>query len=134
MIPFLDLKSVTNPFAEEILECASNIIKSGWYILGENVNSFEMEFSDYCGVEETIGTANGLDALTLIFRAYKEMGIMQDGDEVLVPSNTYIASILSITENNLIPVLVEPNLDSYNIDEDLIEKKISKPSIANLLR
>ena len=133
MIPFLDLKSVTNPFAEEILECASNIIKSGWYILGEKVNSFENEFSEYCGVKETIGTANGLDALTLIFRAYKEMGIMQDGDEVLVPSNTYIASILSITENNLIPVLVEPNLDSYNIDEDLIEKKITEKTKAIMI-
>ena len=133
MISFLDLKSVTYPITEEILECVSNVIKGGWYILGEKVITFENEFLNYCGVKETIGTANGLDALTLIFRAYKEMNIMQDGDEVLVPSNTYIASILSITENNLKPVCVEPNIDSYNIDEDLIEKKITDKTKAIMI-
>jgi len=133
MIPFLDLKSVTNPISEEIIECVSSVINGGWYILGEKVKSFENQFADYCGVEETIGTANGLDALTLIFRAYKEMGIMQDGDEVLVPSNTYIASILSITENNLIPILIEPDIHSYNIDENHIEEKITEKTKAIMI-
>jgi dTDP-4-amino-4,6-dideoxygalactose transaminase len=133
MIPFLDLKKINQSFPEEIIENISEVMKSGWYILGEKVMAFENEFSNYCGVKETIGTANGLDALTLIFRAYKELGVMKDGDEVLVPSNTYIASILSITENNLIPVLVEPKLDSYNIDEDLIEKKISEKTKAIMI-
>jgi len=108
-------------------------MKSGWYILGEKVMTFENEFSNYCDVQETIGTANCLDALTLIFRAYKEMGLMKDGDEVLVPSNTYIASILSITENNLIPIFVEPNIYSYNIDKNLIEEKISEKTKAIMI-
>ena len=123
MIPFLDLKKINQFYYEEIETGIIDVVKSGWYILGEKVKYFESEYSDYCNVNDTIGTANCLDALTLIFRAYKELGIMQEGDEVLVPSNTYIASILSITENNLIPVLVEPSLESYNIDENLIEEK-----------
>ena len=131
MILFLDLKSMYRLTSDEIITEISDVIKAGLYILGEKVKSFENSFSKYCGVKETIGTANGLDALTLIFRAYKELGVMKDGDEVLVPSNTYIASILSITENNLIPVLVEPKLDSYNIDEDLIEKKICEIQCKN---
>jgi len=133
MIPFLHLKSIHQPISDEIIEAVSDVVKSGWYILAEKVKSFEYEFSNYCGVKETIGTANGLDALILIFRAYKEMGIMQDGDEVLVPSNTYIASILSITENNLTPVFVEPNVNSYNIDEDLIEKQITDKTRAIMI-
>jgi len=133
MIPFLDLKNIHHSISSEFIDVVSDVVKGGWYILGEKVMKFENEFSNYCGVKETIGTANGLDALTLIFRAYKELGVMKDGDEVLVPSNTYIASILSITENNLIPVLVEPKLDSFNIDEDLIEKKISEKTKAIMI-
>ena len=110
MISFLDLKTLFDLNKDEILDKIKEIANSGWYILGDHVIKFEEDFSNYCGVQETIGTANCLDALTLIFRAYKEMGIMKDGDEVLVPSNTYIASILSITENNLKPIFVEPNI------------------------
>ena len=106
MIPFLDIKNIHHSISDEIMNAVSNVVNSGWYILGEKGIAFENEFSNYCGVKKTIGTANGLDALTLIFKAYKEMNIMQDGDEVLVPSNTYIASILSITENNLIPIFL----------------------------
>jgi len=133
MIPFLDLKKINQSFPEEIIENISEVMKSGWYILGEKVMAFENEFSKYCGVKETIGTANGLDALTLIFRAYKELGVMKDGDEVLVPSNTYIASILSITENNLAPILVEPDIESYNINENLIEEKITENTKAIMI-
>ena len=103
------------------------VVKSGWVSSeGPNVKNFENSFSNYCGVRHTIGVANGLDALTLIFRAYIELGFLKEGDEVLVPSNTYIASILSLTENKLIPVLVEPKILSYNIDEDLIEGMITE--------
>ena len=133
MIPFLDLKQINSPLTDELIGDISGVVKSGWFILGEKVKSFEDEFSKYCGVKETIGVANGLVALSLIFRAYKELGFMQDGDEVLVPSNTYIASILSITENNLIPVLVEPNLDSFNNDENLIESRITKRTKAIMI-
>ena len=133
MIPFLDLKNIHHSISDEIMNAVSNVVKSGWYILGEKVITFENELSNYCCVKETIGTANGLDALTLIFRAYKEMGLMKDGDEVLVPSNTYIASILSISENNLVPVLVEPNIKSYNIDENLIEEKITEKTKAIMI-
>jgi len=133
MIPFLDLKQINNPFRNEIIDEISDAVKSGWYILGEKVKSFEEEFSKYCGVDETIGVANGLDALTVILRGYKEMGVMKDGDEVLVPSNTYIASILSITENNLVPILVEPNINSFNIDENLIEENITDKTKAIMI-
>ena len=133
MIPFLDLKSIHHSISDEIIDAVSDVVISGWYILGEKVKLFEEELSSYCCVKETIGTANGLDALTLIFRAYKEMGLMKDGDEVLVPSNTYIASILSISENNLVPVLVEPDIQSYNIDENLIEEKITEKTKAIMI-
>jgi dTDP-4-amino-4,6-dideoxygalactose transaminase len=125
MIPFLDLKLMNQPIFDELIETSGNLIKTGRYVLGEKVKIFEENFSNYCGVKYTIGTSNGLDALTLIFRAYKEMGLMKDGDEVLVPSNTYIASILSITENNLKPILIEPEIDFYNIDENKIQNKIN---------
>ena len=125
MISFLDLKKLFNLNKDEIIEKVIDVTNSGWYILGDHVIRFEEDFSNYCGVKNTVGTANGLDALTLIFRAYKEMGFMQDGDEVLVPSNTYIASILSITENNLKPILIEPEIDYYNIDENKIQNTIN---------
>jgi len=133
MVDFLDLKKLFNLNKDEIIENVIDVTNSGWFILGDHVIKFEAEFSNYCGVKNTIGTANGLDALTLIFRAYKEMGLMQDGDEVLVPSNTYIASILSITENNLKPILIEPEIDFYNIDEDKIQNKINPRTKAILI-
>ena len=133
MIPFLDLKLMNQPIFDELIETSVNLIKTGRYVLGEKVKIFEENFSNYCGVKYTIGTSNGLDALTLIFRAYKEMGFMQDGDEVLAPSNTYIASILSITENNLKPILIEPEMDFYNIDENKIQNKINSRTKAIMI-
>src|SRR3989338_11639667 len=132
MIPFLDFKDLNLPYKKKLMAAIAAVIDSGQYILGPKVELFEKEFSAYCGVKETIGTGNGLDALTLIIRAYKEMGIFFEGDEIIVPANTYIASILSITENRLKPVLVEPCIDTYNIDVDRIEEKITKKTKAIL--
>jgi len=110
---------------KELMKAIENVFDSGWYILGRQLILFEKEFAKYCGTRYAVGVGNGLDALILIFRAYKEMGIMREGDEVIVPANTYIASILAVTENRLKPVLVEPDLATYNIDPDLIEEKIT---------
>lgn len=132
MIPFLDLKGINAQYRQELIDACIDVIDSGWYIQGKNTKAFEEEFAQYCGVRHCIGVANGLDALTLIFRAYKEMGIMKDGDEVIVPANTYIASILSITENNLVPVLVEPSIETYLIDPKKIEEKITSKTKAIL--
>ena len=110
VISFLDLKKINNQFYEEFEKAFDEVLNSGWYLLGKQNELFEKEFAEYCGVKRCIGVANGLDALILILRAYKEMGIISDGDEVIVPANTYIASILSISQNNLTPVLVEPDL------------------------
>jgi dTDP-4-amino-4,6-dideoxygalactose transaminase len=107
-------------------------VDSGWYILGKEVEEFENEFAKYCGAKYAIGVANGLDALILIFKAYKEMGLMRDGDEVIVPANTYIASILAISANNLTPILVEPNIETFNIDPELIAEKITSKTKAIL--
>lgn len=125
MIPFLDLKSINVQYRDELIEACTRVIDSGWYIQGDECTQFEKEFAEYCGTKHCIGVANGLDALILIIRAYKELGVMQDGDEIIVPSNTYIASILAISENNLVPVLVEPEMDSYLIDPAKIEEKIT---------
>lgn len=125
MISFLDLKKVNARYREELIEACTSVIDSGWYIQGNECDKFEEEFASYCGTKYAIGVANGLDALILIIRAYKELGIMKDGDEIIVPSNTYIASILAISQNKLIPVLVEPNLSTYNIDAEKIEEKIT---------
>lgn len=133
MIPFLNLKKLNAPYRQELIDAITEVIDSGWYILGEKVKSFEREFSKYCGVKETIGTGNGLDALTLIIRAYKEMNVFREGDEILVPANTYIASILSITENRLKPILVEPDINTYNLDVDLLEKNITDRTKAILV-
>lgn len=133
MIPFLDFKDLNVPHKKELMTAVSAVIDSGQYILGEKVKLFEKEFSKYCGVKETIGTGNGLDALILIIRAYKEMGIFHEGDEILVPANTYIASILAITENRLKPVLVEPDIKTYNIDGALLEKYVTKKTKAILI-
>jgi len=130
MIPFLDLKALNAQYADELKEAAARVIDSGWYIQGNECHAFESEFAAYCGTKHCIGVGNGLDALTLIIRAYKEMGVMYDGDEIIVPANTYIASILAVSENNLIPVLVEPDIETYNIDPVLIEEKITSKTKA----
>ncbi len=115
MIPFLDLKSINAATRSEIIEACTRVIDSGWYILGQELTQFENQFADYCGTKHCIGVANGLDALILTLRAWKEQGKLVDGDEVIVPANTYIASILAITENELTPVLVEPDASSFNL-------------------
>ncbi|KXS54960.1 MAG: DegT/DnrJ/EryC1/StrS aminotransferase [Marinobacter sp. T13-3] len=115
MIPFLDLKAINTQYREELVAAATRVIDSGWYIQGAEVKAFEQEFADYCGSKHCIGVANGLDALTLTLRAWKELGKLKEGDEVIVPANTYIASILAITENRLKPVLVEPDEATFNL-------------------
>ena len=130
MIPFLDLKGVNAQYREELIEACTRVIDSGWYVQGNECKEFEKEFAEYCGTKYAIGVANGLDALILIIRAYKEMGVMQDGDEIIVPSNTYIASILAISENNLVPVLIEPDINTYLLDTSKIEDKITSKTKA----
>lgn len=115
MIPFLDLKAINAQYRDELIEACTRVIDSGWYIQGNEVKAFEQEFADYCGTKHCIGVANGLDALILTLRAWKELGRLKEGDEVIVPANTYIASILAITENHLVPVLVEPDETNYNL-------------------
>jgi dTDP-4-amino-4,6-dideoxygalactose transaminase len=115
MIPFLDLKSINARHRDELLEACSAVIDSGWYVQGQFLKVFESEFAEYCSSKYCIGVANGLDALTLTLRAWKELGKLRDGDEVIVPANTYIASILAITENRLVPIFVEPDNVTYNI-------------------
>lgn len=124
MIPFLDLKEINAQYREELITAATRVIDSGWYIHGAELKAFESEFAAYCGTKYCIGVANGLDALTLTLRAWKELGKLKEGDEVIVPANTYIASILAITENRLKPVLVEPDENTYNIDPKLIEQAV----------
>lgn len=125
MIPFLNLRDVNCQYRDQLIAAVVNVIDSGWYIQGEEVRNFEKEYARYCGARYCIGVGNGLDALTLTLRAWKELGKIKSGDEVLVPANTFIASVLAITENGLVPVLVEPNNLSYNIDVQLIEKAIT---------
>lgn len=125
MIKFLDLKAINDSFEPELSEAVKRVMDSGWYLLGKEVSTFEQEYSSFIGTKHCIGVGNGLDALRLIFKAYIEMGLMREGDEVIVPANTYIASILAITDNHLVPVLVEPDINTYNIDSSLIEEKIS---------
>lgn len=125
MIPFLDLQAINAQYRAELVEACNRVIDSGWYIGGKELESFESNFAEYCGTQFAIGVANGLDALILTLRAWKELGKLKDGDEVIVPSNTYIASILAITANNLTPVLVEPDIDTYNIDPIKIREAIT---------
>lgn len=132
MINFLDLKTINLQYKEELLKTFESVLDSGWFILGDRVKRFEKEFAEYCGVKHCVGVANGLDALILIMEGYKHLGFMKKGDEVLVPSNTYIASILAISRAGLIPVLVEPDITTYLIDEHLIEQKISSKTRAIL--
>ena len=121
MIKYLDLQTINRPYEH----AADAVLASGWYLKGEDTRRFEQHYAEYIGTRHCVGCGNGLDALTLIFRAYKEMGVMQDGDEVIVPANTYIASILAVTENRLNPVLVEPSIDTLQIDDTLIEQAIT---------
>ena len=132
MIPFLDLKDLNTQYRDELIKACTRVIDSGWYIQGRECTEFDKEFAQYCGTKYAIGVANGLDALILTLRAYKELGFMQDGDEVIVPSNTYIASILAISQNNLVPVLVEPDINTYLIDPSKIEEKITSKTKAIL--
>ena len=132
-IKFLDLLKINQQYETEIKKSINEIFDSGWYILGSKVREFEKEFSDYCGTKHCVGVANGLDALILILRGYIELGVLKKGDEVIVPANTYIATILSIIENDLIPVLVEPNPLSYNVEAENISKAITTKTKAVLV-
>lgn len=123
---FLDLKKITQQYADEIHEAVSRVTDSGWYLQGKENAAFEKEYASFIGTEHCVGCANGLDALTLIYRAYIEMGLMAQGDEVIVPANTYIASIMAVSENGLVPVLVEPKAETLEIDDDLIERHITE--------
>ncbi len=125
MIKFLDIQKITNSFEPELSEAVSRVVRRGWYLLGEEVSAFEKEYASYIGVRHCIGVANGLDALRLIIKAWIEMGEMKEGDEVIVPANTYIASILAITDNRLKPVLVEPDISTYNLDLSRVEQYIT---------
>jgi dTDP-4-amino-4,6-dideoxygalactose transaminase len=130
LIPFLDLKAINQRFESAFQQSLQTFLESGWYILGERVKAFEQDFASYCGVKHCIGVGNGLDALILIIEAYKEIGIFTTGDEIIVPANTYIASILAISKAGLTPVLVEPNADDYLINTDLIESHITPKTVA----
>lgn len=126
MIPFLSLKNVTALHGEEIQEAVTRVVENGWYLQGEENARFEKDFADYIGTKYCVGCANGLDALIWIFRAYIELGVMKPGDEVIVPANTYIATILAISENGLKPILVEPRMDTLEIDDERIEEAITE--------
>lgn len=133
MIKFLDLQKITQKYSNEIHEAVNRVVDSGWYLQGKENEKFEADFARYIGTKYAVGCANGLDALIWIFRAYVEMGVMQRGDEVIVPANTYIASILAITENGLKPVLVEPSIETYQIDDSKIEEAITERTKAILI-
>lgn len=125
MIDYLSLKEVTGRHKEEISKAVTEVVNGGWYLQGEATKRFEHDYAKYIGTQFCVGCGNGYDALWLILRAYKEMGVMTDGDEIIVPANTYIASILSISDNNLVPVLVEPRLRTLEIDDSKIEDAIT---------
>lgn len=133
MIKFLDIQKITQKNIDEIKEAIDRVVDSGWYLMGNEVKEFENNFSVYCGVNHTIGVANGLDALRLILRGFIELGLMKIGDEVIVPANTYIASILAISDCQLVPVLVEPDISTYNIDSSKIEEAITSKTKAIMI-
>jgi dTDP-4-amino-4,6-dideoxygalactose transaminase len=133
MIKFLDLQKINQEYAAELKNVASEVIDSGWYLLGKRVKTFEKELSDYIQVPHAIGVANGLDALRLILRGYMELGLIKEGDEVIVPANTYIASVLAITDNRLVPVFVEPDPKTFNLDISKIEENITSRTKAILV-
>lgn len=132
MIKFLDLKKINEPYEIAFQEKLKVVLANGWYILGNEVQNFETIFAQYCGAKYCIGVGNGLDALTLIFKGYIQLGKLKKGDEVIVPANTYIASILAIFQADLVPVLIEPKLETYNIDPSLIQNKITSKTKAIL--
>lgn len=132
MITFLDLQAVNHQYHQELKAACARVIDSGWYIMGNELNEFEIEFARYCGTKHAIGVANGLDALNLVLRAWKELGKLQSGDEVIVQANTYIASILAITENDLVPVLVEPNPETFNLEPTQVKAAITSRTKAIL--
>lgn len=125
MIKFLDLHKINLPYQEAFHQKMQDILDKGWFILGDEVNEFEKNFASFCQMDHCIGVANGLDAMVLVFRAHIELGNLKEGDEIIVPANTYIASILAILQSGLKPVFVEPNIDSYNLDVSKIEENIS---------
>lgn len=133
MIKFLDLQKINLAHQQEIEERLLQTFRSGWYLLGNEVKTFEHNLKNYLGTEEVIGVANGLDALRLILRGYIEMGVMHPGDEVIVPANTYIASVLAISDNGLVPVLVEPDPQTFNLDISRIEEKITAKTKAVMI-
>lgn len=132
MIKFSDLQKINAQYEQELKIAASRVIDSGWYLMGKELEIFEKNFANFCGTKQALGVANGLDALRLIFQAYIEMGVMQKGDEVIVPAHTYIASVLAISDNDLIPVFVEPDTNTYNLDSSKIEVAITNRTKAIL--
>ena len=132
MIKFLDLHKINAPYENTFQQKLKSVLDKGWYILGNEVQEFEKNFASYCHAKHCIGVGNGFDALVLIFKAQIQLGRLQKGDEVIVPANTYIASILSILQADLVPVFVEPNLETYNINSDLIQEKITSKTKAIL--
>lgn len=132
MIPFLDLKAINAREREALIAAFTRVLDSGWYVLGEEVAAFEREYAQYCGTKHAVGTGNGLDALTLTLRAWLELGRLKSGDEVVVPANTYIATILAITGNGLTPLLVEPDLETCNLDPARIEAALTSRTRAIL--
>jgi len=133
MIPFLSLKSITDKYRDEIREAIDRVVDSGWYLQGAETEAFEAEYAKYIGTQYAVGCGNGLDALIWILRAYKELGVMQEGDEVMVSAHTYIATMLGITENGLHPVFIEPRIDTLEIDEDLLEQHLTSRTRALMI-
>ncbi|RKS03499.1 DegT/DnrJ/EryC1/StrS aminotransferase family protein [Flavobacterium sp. 102] len=132
MIKFLDLHKINLPYQTAFQEKMQQFLDKGWFVLGDEVKTFERDFAQYCGAKYCIGVGNGLDAMVLIFKGYIQLGKLQKGDEVIVPANTYIASILAILQADLVPVLVEPKLETYNLNPDLIAKRITSKTKAIL--
>ena len=132
-IPFLSLKDVNGRYQQEIHDAVAGVVDSGWYLLGREGTQFEADYAQYIGTKHAVGCANGLDALIWILRAYRELGVMAPGDEVIVPAHTYIASILAITENDLVPVFIEPSISTYQIDDSKIEAAITPRTKAMLI-
>ncbi len=132
MIKFLDLQKINAQYELELKDAANRVIDSGWYLMGRELEEFEHNYASFCGTKYALGVANGLDALRLIFKAYIEMGLMNQGDEVIVPANTYIASVLAISDNGLTPVFVEPNIHTYNLDSTKIEAALTTKTKAIL--
>tara|TARA_R110001632_G_scaffold28927_2_gene76989 strand:+ start:10525 stop:11631 length:1107 start_codon:yes stop_codon:yes gene_type:complete len=133
MIPFLDIQKINAEHKQELEEACNTVVESGWYIKGKQVDNFENELTDYLGCKYVLGVANGLDALRIILRSYLELGILKEGDEIIVPANTFIASILAITENQLKPVFIEPEINTYNIDVSKIESAITPKTKAIMI-